>query len=78
MMNIAVRRLMFCLVCALAISIYVHADDEPVEIRSDASVRWKEPTVLIVTLFRNKGHVLPYFFSYLERLDYPKERISLW
>lgn len=38
----------------------------------------KEPTVLIVTLIRNKAHVLPYFFSYLEQLDYPKDRITLW
>lgn len=38
----------------------------------------KPPTMLIVTLFRNKGHTLPYFFSYLEQLDYPKSRIGLW
>lgn len=38
----------------------------------------KTPTVLIVTLIRNKAHVLPYFFSYLEQLDYPKDRITLW
>lgn len=38
----------------------------------------KAPTVLIVTLFRNKALVLPYFFSYLESLDYPKDRITLW
>lgn len=38
----------------------------------------KKPTILIVTLFRNKAHTLPLFFSYLERLDYPKSRIGLW
>lgn len=38
----------------------------------------KLPTVLIVTLFRNKEHTLPYFLSYLEQLDYPKDRITLW
>lgn len=38
----------------------------------------KYPTFVIVTLFRNKAHTLPYFFTYLEQLDYPKERITLW
>lgn len=38
----------------------------------------KLPTILIATLFRNKAHTLPHFLSYLERLDYPKDRISLW
>lgn len=46
--------------------------------RIDATVLWQLPTILIVTLFRNKAHVLPYFFSHLDRLDYPKNRISLW
>lgn len=38
----------------------------------------KLPTVLVATLFRNKAHVLPYFFSFLHALDYPKDRIALW
>lgn len=38
----------------------------------------KPPTVLIVTLFRNKAHIMPFFFTYLNRLEYPKDRISLW
>lgn len=38
----------------------------------------KLPTILIVTLFRNKAHTLPYFFTFLNRLDYPKERIAFW
>lgn len=38
----------------------------------------KLPTILIVTLFRNKAHTLPHFFTYLNQQDYPKERISLW
>ncbi|XP_052221589.1 glycosyltransferase 25 family member-like isoform X2 [Dreissena polymorpha] len=36
------------------------------------------PTVMIATLVRNKAHVLPYFFGLVEKLDYPKDRISLW
>ena len=38
----------------------------------------KLPTVLIATLVRNKAHTLPYFLSSIERLDYPKERLSIW
>lgn len=38
----------------------------------------KPPTIQIVTLFRNKAHTMPLFFTYLNRLEYPKERISLW
>lgn len=38
----------------------------------------KMPTVMFVMLFRNKGHTMPYVLSYLNRLDYPKDRISFW
>lgn len=36
------------------------------------------PTVMIVILARNKEHTLPHFLGYLERLNYPKHRMSLW
>ncbi|XP_033643048.1 procollagen galactosyltransferase 1-like [Asterias rubens] len=36
------------------------------------------PTVLIPILARNKEHTLATFFGCLERLQYPKDRISLW
>uniref|UniRef100_A0A5S6QMF6 Glycosyltransferase 25 family member n=1 Tax=Trichuris muris TaxID=70415 RepID=A0A5S6QMF6_TRIMR len=36
------------------------------------------PTVLFCILVRNKAHVLPYFFGYLEELDYPKDRIAIF
>ncbi|KAH9500757.1 Procollagen galactosyltransferase 1 [Bulinus truncatus] len=36
------------------------------------------PTVVIATLVRNKAHCLPWFLGLIEKLDYPKERISLW
>lgn len=38
----------------------------------------KLPSVLIVSLIRNKAHTLPMFLSNLEEQDYPKDRISLW
>ena len=39
---------------------------------------FKNPTVLITILVRNKAHTLPYFLTFLEQLTYPKERIHLW
>lgn len=38
----------------------------------------KKPTVLITILVRNKAHTLPYFLTFLERLNYPKDRLHLW
>jgi hypothetical protein len=38
----------------------------------------KDSTVVIALFVRNKAHTLPYFLTLLERLDYPKDRISLW
>nr|XP_033329451.1 glycosyltransferase 25 family member [Megalopta genalis] len=37
----------------------------------------KKPTVLISILVRNKAHTLPYFLTFLEQLNYPKDRIHL-
>jgi len=37
-----------------------------------------EPTVFIAILARNKAHTLPYFFTLLDELDYPKNRIAIW
>jgi collagen beta-1,O-galactosyltransferase len=39
---------------------------------------YKKPSVLIVSLIRNKAHTLPVFLTYLQEQQYPKERISLW
>lgn len=45
---------------------------------SASSHLYKKPSVLIVSLIRNKAHTLPMFLTYLEEQDYPKDRISLW
>jgi collagen beta-1,O-galactosyltransferase len=47
---------------------------------SERNESWveKKPTILIVTLVRNKAHTLPLFLSFLEDLEYPKDRMSLW
>jgi Glycosyl transferase family 2 len=59
------------------------SDEKPTEspvienILSDTEL-FKKPSVTIVSLIRNKAHTLPLFLTYLEGLEYPKERISLW
>lgn len=45
---------------------------------SQKLIKLLKPSVLIVTLVRNKAHFLPYFFSHLENLNYPKDRIGLY
>lgn len=45
---------------------------------SDNSHLYKKPSILIVTLVRNKAHTLPLFLTHLEQQEYPKSRISLW
>ncbi|CRK88475.1 CLUMA_CG002249, isoform A [Clunio marinus] len=45
---------------------------------SDKTHLYKKPSVVIVSLIRNKAHTLPLFLTYLEEQDYPKDRISLW
>lgn len=36
------------------------------------------PTVLIAILASNHAYTLPDFLGYLERQDYPKDKLSLW
>lgn len=50
------------------------------EAQADASEEneYLLPTVVIATLVRNKAHSLPWFLGLIEKLDYPKNRISLW
>uniref|UniRef100_G3PZE4 Cerebral endothelial cell adhesion molecule n=1 Tax=Gasterosteus aculeatus aculeatus TaxID=481459 RepID=G3PZE4_GASAC len=40
--------------------------------------RMQPPTVVVVILARNSAHSLPYYLGALERLNYPKDRISVW
>lgn len=52
--------------------------EDPVS--SDASKPASDlrPSVLIAILARNHGYLLPNFLGYIDGLDYPKDRISLW
>ncbi|XP_049884611.1 glycosyltransferase 25 family member [Pectinophora gossypiella] len=38
----------------------------------------KLPTIGVSVLIRNKAHSLPYFFTYLVNLSYPKDRMYIW
>ncbi|XP_039618701.1 procollagen galactosyltransferase 2 isoform X1 [Polypterus senegalus] len=38
----------------------------------------QNPTVVIAIIARNAAHSLPYYLGAIERLDYPKDRISIW
>lgn len=40
--------------------------------------KMQPPTVVIAIIARNTGHSLPYYLGALERLNYPKDRISVW
>lgn len=37
-----------------------------------------EPEVMLAILARNTAHTLPNFLGYVENLDYPKHKISVW
>ncbi|XP_006024361.1 inactive glycosyltransferase 25 family member 3 [Alligator sinensis] len=45
---------------------------------SPAGQQQELPTVVIAILARNSEHSLSHYLGALERLDYPKERISIW
>uniref|UniRef100_A0A8C4IK04 Cerebral endothelial cell adhesion molecule n=1 Tax=Dicentrarchus labrax TaxID=13489 RepID=A0A8C4IK04_DICLA len=57
--------------CALADS-YFSEEKYPEESKMQL------PTVVIAIIARNTAHSLPYYLGALERLNYPKDRISVW
>lgn len=48
------------------------------EERSAEESKMQSPTVVIAIIARNSAHSLPYYLGALERLNYPKDRISVW
>ncbi|XP_041915916.1 probable inactive glycosyltransferase 25 family member 3 [Alosa sapidissima] len=40
--------------------------------------KMQQPTVVIAIIARNAAHSLPFYLGALERLNYPKDRISIW
>ncbi|KAF2364663.1 Glycosyl transferase family 25 [Trinorchestia longiramus] len=39
---------------------------------------YRQPSIMVVLLARNKEHTLPYFLTLFEQLDYPKHRMALY
>lgn len=71
----------FSLIFFTLIGICISLDPEDLD--SEVNDQWdhgreKLPTVFIPLLARNKAHSLPTFLAYIENLNYPKDRISLW
>ena len=58
-----------CLLCWVCLSCAASAADDG---GTDS------PHVFVALQTRNSAHLLPNFFGYLENLDYPKKRISVW
>lgn len=52
------------------------ADDSDPQSIEEETLR--APAVFVAILARNTAHTLPYFFSYIDRLDYPKDRMYIW
>ncbi|XP_064163078.1 procollagen galactosyltransferase 2 [Anguilla rostrata] len=48
------------------------------EEKNPGESKMQPPTVVIAIIARNAAHSLPYYLGALERLDYPKDRISIW
>lgn len=66
------------LVCYLITNVIISSNSFENDGTYQEAKYFKNSTVVIAILVRNKAHTLPYFLSCLERLDYPKDRIILW
>ena len=74
--TIVPHRLMLWLSCVLVL-----LSSSLLSIKADDVVEEKPvvaPHVFISVLVTNSAYLLPNFFGYLEGLDYPKDRISIW
>lgn len=38
----------------------------------------RDPSVFLAIIARNAAHLLPNWLAYIENLDYPKNRMSVW
>ncbi|OWF49716.1 procollagen galactosyltransferase 1-like isoform X2 [Mizuhopecten yessoensis] len=70
------QTILFYLMFCLAVSSSAKEADENDD--TDDEPEYNQPTVMIAILVRNKEHVLPWFLEYLDKLKYPKKRITLW
>ena len=56
-----------------AVDVEAGTSEQPIEEKTQ-----RAPSVFLAMLARNTAHTLPYFFSYIDRLDYPKNRMYIW
>uniref|UniRef100_A0A8C7ZG05 Cerebral endothelial cell adhesion molecule n=1 Tax=Oryzias sinensis TaxID=183150 RepID=A0A8C7ZG05_9TELE len=69
---------MFPLHCFVLGSLLFQAGCYFSEEKSPEESRMQPPTVVVAIIARNAAHALPYYLGALERLNYPKDRISVW
>ncbi|XP_008284450.1 procollagen galactosyltransferase 2 [Stegastes partitus] len=69
---------MFLLHFLVAGAFVLHAGCYFSEEKFPEESKMQPPTVVIAIIARNAAHSLPYYLGALERLDYPKDRISVW
>lgn len=64
--------------CVLLWALFLQAHGYFSEEKYPEESKMQPPTVVIAIIARNAAHSLPYYLGALERLNYPKDRISLW
>uniref|UniRef100_A0A8P4GIB9 Cerebral endothelial cell adhesion molecule n=1 Tax=Dicentrarchus labrax TaxID=13489 RepID=A0A8P4GIB9_DICLA len=62
----------------LLLALVFQADSYFSEEKYPEESKMQLPTVVIAIIARNTAHSLPYYLGALERLNYPKDRISVW
>lgn len=70
-----------CLISLLFTSLQISTTDSKISdvvynLSKESAVR--EPSVFLAIIARNAAHLLPNWLGYIENLDYPKNRISVW
>lgn len=77
------RPLIYSLFLVSTLSIHIPSSNSESEtaneyFRGPDERELKEPTVLLSVIARNMVHLLPNWLGYIENLDYPKDRMSIW
>lgn len=70
-----------CLISLLFTSLQISTAESKISdvvynLSKESAVR--EPSVFLAIIARNAVHLLPNWLGYIENLDYPKNRISVW
>ena len=60
----------------LVMTLSIQAQCSPNE--NNHTLQKLKPNIFVVLLARNEAHSLPYFFNYFTKLNYPKDRMSLF